>query len=241
MRNTIELSIKSPCSENYKEFNKTEKGGFCKSCTKEVIDFRKLSDTQVLDYFKNNQQKTCGYFNKHQLKSYAEPKKTAPAKKYYFASASAIVLSVFSFLSNQTIIAQETNPKTTIQTIQNTPKKIINKENNMITLKGVVYGESDNTPLPGVSVVLKNSIVGTDTDFDGNFKLTNISEGDVLSFYSLGYISQDIIIKKNQTSLKVIMQEDSMLLGDIVVVGAVDTKSTYKTKRSIWQRVKSIF
>ena len=94
MRNTIQLSIKNPCSENFNDFNKTEKGGFCTSCKKEVIDFRTASDSQILDYFKNNEQKTCGSFNQNQLKKYTEPRTQPQLNRFYFMSA--LLFSVFS-------------------------------------------------------------------------------------------------------------------------------------------------
>lgn len=239
MKNTIQLSIKNPCSENFNDFNKTEKSSFCTSCKKEVIDFRTSSDSQILDYFKNNAQKTCGYFNQNQLKKYTKPQEQPQLSKFYFMSA--FLFSVFSLLSSQTIVAQETPSKITTEIINSNQKQTLKNINSMNTLNGVVYNSADNLPLPGVSIVLKNTIIGTDTDYNGNFKLSNIKEGDSISFYSLGFKSQDIIIKKNQTSLKIIMQEDSTTLDPIVLVGAVDVKSTYKTKRPFWQRVKSIF
>jgi len=109
------------------------------------------------------------------------------------------------------------------------------------TIKGNISSKHDNTPLSGVSVVLQHSIIGTETDFEGNFELKGIKESDILSFYYLGYKAQESIIKSSQKNLKIIMEIDTTTLDKIITVEKIDVKKTYKTKRSIWQRIKSIF
>ena len=87
-----------------------------------------------------------------------------------------------------------------------------------IQVKGVVVSGSDNEPLPGVNVVLKNnSSIGTVTDLDGNFTLS-VPENSVLSVSYIGYMHQDVAIK-GQSFLKITLQEDSKTLDEVVVVG----------------------
>ena len=87
-----------------------------------------------------------------------------------------------------------------------------------IQIKGVVVSGSDNEPLPGVNVVLKNnSSIGTVTDLDGNFTLS-VPENSVLSVSYIGYMHQDVAIK-GQSFLKITLQEDSKTLDEVVVVG----------------------
>ncbi len=62
------LSIPEPCHENWNEMLPLEKGAFCATCSKAVIDFTNLSDEEVRNYFfQNKGQKTCGRFKNHQL------------------------------------------------------------------------------------------------------------------------------------------------------------------------------
>ena len=53
------------------------------------------------------------------------------------------------------------------------------------TVKGTITDES-GLPLPGVNVLVKGTIKGTQTDFDGNFTI-NANEGQVLVFSFLGF------------------------------------------------------
>ncbi|QTD38347.1 SusC/RagA family TonB-linked outer membrane protein [Polaribacter batillariae] len=86
------------------------------------------------------------------------------------------------------------------------------------TVKGVVKEKSSGEPLPGVSVVVKGTQRGTETDFDGNFSITNVKTGDVLVFRYLGYANKEITIGTN-FNFTVELAEAAQQLDEIVVVG----------------------
>ena len=82
------------------------------------------------------------------------------------------------------------------------------------TISGTVSDESGS--LPGVSILIKGTISGTETDFDGKYSI-KAKTGDILVFRYLGYKSIDRTIG-NSTSINVTMAEDSNTLDEIVVV-----------------------
>ncbi|MDN3665765.1 carboxypeptidase-like regulatory domain-containing protein [Algibacter miyuki] len=59
---------------------------------------------------------------------------------------------------------------------------------------GRVTSKCDGTVLPGVTVKIKNKAVGTYTDFEGNFSISPIDDGDVLVFSMIGFKTQEITI-----------------------------------------------
>lgn len=81
---------------------------------------------------------------------------------------------------------------------------------------GTVTGE-DNLPIPGVNVVVLNTTRGTQTDFDGNYSI-NVSDSEVLQFSYLGYGTQTVIVS-GQTTINIILQEDTSELDEVVVIG----------------------
>ncbi|WP_299892016.1 TonB-dependent receptor [uncultured Lacinutrix sp.] len=85
------------------------------------------------------------------------------------------------------------------------------------TLKGQVVSSEDDLPMPGVNVVAVSTNNGTTTDFDGNFEI-NVKEGDVLKFSYIGYVTQLIPVKKENT-LAVALVEDANKLEEVVVIG----------------------
>ena len=56
-----------------------------------------------------------------------------------------------------------------------------------INVKGVVKDATTGDALPGVTVVIKGTSIGTETDFDGLYNLDNVSTGAKLVFSYLGY------------------------------------------------------
>ncbi|WP_069674581.1 SusC/RagA family TonB-linked outer membrane protein [Formosa sp. Hel3_A1_48] len=79
--------------------------------------------------------------------------------------------------------------------------------------------DNNNMPLPGVSVVIKGTTVGTITDFDGNYSLnTELSDSKVLVFSYIGFKTQEIIVD-GKSVINVLMEEDTSLLDEVVVVG----------------------
>ena len=86
------------------------------------------------------------------------------------------------------------------------------------TVKGVVKEKTTGESLPGVSVVVKGTTRGAETDFDGNFSLDKVSTGDVLVFRYLGYQDKQLTIG-NDFNLSVELEEAAESLDEIVVVG----------------------
>jgi len=84
----------------------------------------------------------------------------------------------------------------------------------------VVRGQvTDDTgfPLPGVSILKLESVVGAVTDLDGNFTI-NASAGDRLQFSFIGYKTQTITVG-NATEINVVLGEDLTNLNEVVVIG----------------------
>src|SRR5688572_6858234 len=85
------------------------------------------------------------------------------------------------------------------------------------TVTGKVTSTTDGAGLPGVSVLLKGTTVGTSTDAEGNFTLSNaeVSNG-TLVFSFIGYETREIAVQ-NQTSINVSLAEDITTLNEVVV------------------------
>ena len=86
-----------------------------------------------------------------------------------------------------------------------------------IQVKGTVVSGSDNEPLPGVNVVVKGTTNGGITDLDGNFTLS-VPADATLSITYIGFKSQEVAVN-GKNSLKIVLQEDSETLDEVVVVG----------------------
>ncbi|MEM8506614.1 MAG: SusC/RagA family TonB-linked outer membrane protein [Bacteroidota bacterium] len=77
--------------------------------------------------------------------------------------------------------------------------------------------DSENLPLPGVSIVVLETTNGTQTDFDGNY-LISVSEGQVLRFTYLGQKTVEMVVGGSSV-INVQMEEDAEALEEVVVQG----------------------
>ena len=81
-------------------------------------------------------------------------------------------------------------------------------------------------PLPGVSVVIKGSTIGTETDFDGKYSI-KASSGDILIFRYIGYLSINATIGSSSI-INVSMKEDANILDEVVIIGyGTTTKQSF--------------
>jgi TonB-linked SusC/RagA family outer membrane protein len=94
-----------------------------------------------------------------------------------------------------------------------------------ITIRGNVLDETGE-PVPMVSILLKNTTIGTTTDFDGKFTI-KAKKGDILTFNYLGYATKQIIID-TETNLTITLVPDNQL-EEIVVVGYGTQKKSVVT------------
>ncbi len=78
--------------------------------------------------------------------------------------------------------------------------------------------DSNGEPLPGVTVAVKGTNLGSLTDIDGRFTISNIPESAVLVFSFVGLKSQEIPVS-GQTSIDVQMEEEAIGLAEVVVIG----------------------
>lgn len=84
-----------------------------------------------------------------------------------------------------------------------------------ITVQGTVLSKVDSEPLIGATVLDASSKKGTSTDVDGNFTMT-VEEGTPLTVSYVGYVTQTI---KAQPELRILLDENSSVLNEVVVVG----------------------
>jgi len=85
-----------------------------------------------------------------------------------------------------------------------------------INVRGTVT-DSGGEPIIGANILLQGTSSGTVTDYDGNFMLQAPADG-VLEISYIGYRPQTIPIN-NRTNIRIVMEEDTELLEELVVIG----------------------
>lgn len=209
MKKPIQISIPSPCHENWDAMTPADKGRFCASCQKTVYDFTNSSDREIASILKNTNN-ACGRFRATQLdRDLFVPKE----KSTIWIAASAAIVS-FLTIGNHTISAQ--TPVNTEQHVSETDD-IVGKTslffNSKKNITGSIYDEN-RKPLEGAYIVNSNTKTNTGTDSFGRFSI-EAEEGDVIEISFVGYETSQITIK-NFTSFRTQLKPSSVTLGEVV-------------------------
>jgi TonB-dependent starch-binding outer membrane protein SusC len=88
-------------------------------------------------------------------------------------------------------------------------------------ITGTVKDKSGAT-IPGVSVLIKGTTIGTVTDSDGGYSINAASE-DILSFSFIGYKAQEVPVG-HQSTIDISLDEDIATLDEVVVIGYGEVK-----------------
>lgn len=161
MPKPIRISILQPCHENWTEMTPVDKGRFCASCQKTVIDFTKSSDREIAKTF-SKEKHLCGRFINTQLdRDLIVPKE----KSSLWAAVSAAVITFLTVGSHEVSAQEIKTEQTDIKTDS------INTANDikMMVITGTV---SDSIgPLPGASIYIKGTQFITQSDMEGNYSI----------------------------------------------------------------------
>lgn len=215
MSTKIQISIPKPCHENWEDMTTVEKGRFCSSCQKEVIDFTKASDSQIIDSLYLNKN-LCGRFSSNQLNRSLNKTTTSQTKWI----ALATLTGFFSLASHKTT-AQE--KPIIVQTDTKSDSIKITKDSikNPKIIKGTV---SDiDGPIVGASVVIKGTTKGKTTDFDGKFEI-EAQLGDKIEISYVGTSTSFIVGTNNDYDITLLTDE---LQGDVLVIGMVKKRTFF--------------
>lgn len=85
------------------------------------------------------------------------------------------------------------------------------------TISGIVTDKSDGSPLPGVSIMIRGTSIGTATDAEGRYSI-EAKPGDVLVFTYLGMKTQHFTVGTHSV-INVVMENDAQSLDEVVVTG----------------------
>jgi len=91
-------------------------------------------------------------------------------------------------------------------------------------VSGNVSDDETKQPIPGVTILVKDSTKGTTTDFDGNFSI-EVSTTDILVVSYLGYLTQEIEVN-DTLNFTLLLREDTSELDEVIV--GYGTKSKQK-------------
>ncbi|MBV9988630.1 MAG: carboxypeptidase-like regulatory domain-containing protein [Chitinophagaceae bacterium] len=230
MKSALELQVPKPCHENWNAMTPADKGRFCGACSKQVIDFSLMSDTQIIQYFNQAKGNTCGRFSTDQLNRVLEETKPPQKKNWRWAVAAVLGFIWMNRLGAQQV--QKCNLIVGKTAVLVKPALDTKKEQafggavDMVAMpasKSVTGKVTDDKgmPVPGAAVIVdKPSKTGTVTGADGTFRI-DIAEATrphKLTVASVGYITIEKTILPWQVKTEIRISLSTEILGDVAIV-----------------------
>lgn len=95
------IVVTNPCQENWEKMLPQEKGRFCNSCAKSVVDYANMSDKEINERMRNATSHMCGRFTKEQLdKTFTmRPKVQLSAQRRFFKYILTFLLGSKAFIN----------------------------------------------------------------------------------------------------------------------------------------------
>jgi uncharacterized protein (TIGR02231 family) len=111
---------------------------------------------------------------------------------------------------------------------------VYSRKSNIVT--GIV--SDSEGPLPGVTVIVKGTTIGTSTDFDGKYSLTIPNNANQLEFSFVGMETK--LLSINSSTINVFLNVNSESLDEVVVVGYGRSKKNKSLNKKLSGQVSGV-
>ncbi|MDN3548140.1 SusC/RagA family TonB-linked outer membrane protein [Mucilaginibacter aquaedulcis] len=104
-----------------------------------------------------------------------------------------------------------------------------------VKISGVVTAKSDGLSLPGVTIAIKGTTTGVQSDINGNFSIS-AKVNDILRISYIGFTTLEIPVTKNEQALKIVLEGASNSLNEVVITAL----NISKDKKSLGYAVQGL-
>lgn len=229
------VNIGFSCSKKYESMAPQQGGSFCGNCEKVVLDFSNLTNQEIVEYFEVSSSKTCGRFHGRQLDELNKSLEQEPPKYLKTIKAGVLGATLLASSCNTTKeLNQDCNSDYASSYV--VVGNLESDSDTIFTIKGIVLDELDY-PVIGANIIVDDSSLGTQTDFDGKFELkirSELSDSVKLSTKYIGYQTLDVkLLDLRNKEVKITMSDSGFMLGEIVV--------KYPIHKRIWNGIRKVF
>jgi hypothetical protein len=218
MSGKIQLQIPKPCHEKWSEMTPAEKGRFCSSCQKVVVDFSRMGDRELAQFFKKASGPVCGRFTGDQLHRDIDlPKKRIPWARYFFSFAiPAFLLSLKSSAQGRVRVVE--NPSTIAISPKEKKEEPAKAERPVKDSVSLIVRDQDGNPLYAASVTVLPSGKTMITDEKGALKFLRGAEDKSVRVSYVGLEVQEMALPASGQGEIILVRMEQMWLGEPVTV-----------------------
>ncbi|QKJ30013.1 carboxypeptidase-like regulatory domain-containing protein [Mucilaginibacter mali] len=212
------ISIPEPCSQNWDGMTPSTGGRHCAHCCKTVTDFTVMSNQQIIDLLSNS-NKICGRFEPWQVEHINRDLRAISNRKSFWKHLA--LMAGILLLSNQSK-SQTTTKKPGTEQIdeKKIPGEMASQDSTRFkTITGTVLSVSDGLPLPGTTIKVSGTTIGTMANENGNFTLKVPQSATELTITFIGFEMQTVRIAAtdSQQEIKLLLKMKEMMMGEVII------------------------
>lgn len=169
----LKLEIETPCTENWHNMMPDEKGRFCLSCAKQVVDFSKMTNQELIRFFKQNRTtEVCGQLSAQQLNQelIEAPRRRGLLPYFLRVTLPAMLLinraeAQQSRLSNDTSVVRRVSETADLKQL-----RLLAADSAPVMIRGKVV-DHEGKPVAFASIKVVDTEQYSMTDSTGNFQI----------------------------------------------------------------------
>lgn len=217
------IEIPEPCHEDWNLMTPQDKGRHCAVCDKVVVDFSKASKQDIINHIKK-EGKICGRIPRQYIGTDLEEEKIR--KSFGLNGMVATMVNLLALTTISTAVAQEKSKVESVcqDTKTSTPLSTLvqstTKNENARVIKGKTY--EGGLELPGVTIMIKGSDIGTQSNLEGEYELVIPEEYNtkrltiVASFIGMNDVK--VRVGKSKDNVEFHLESSNDVLGGIEIV-----------------------
>ncbi len=213
MKKTISINVPEPCHEGWENMTPTEKGRFCSSCEKEVIDFSNSTDEDLVKQLEGKTN-VCGRFKGSQLDRELTLERKSSLNLLPYAASLMLPLSLMSANpihgtgdhSNYTSLGIGRYSKASEDRIQ-------------VTTSGRITN-ANGKPVFNVEITVKESGRSEVSGLKGDYEIKSL-DGETLIFRKEGFVSQEVKLGRISGILDITLKPAPPEIPEVMVLGGI--------------------
>lgn len=222
----INLSIASPCHQNWDKMDSSTQGRFCNSCEKQVVDFTTMTDGEVLSFLKLNASKSmCGRMAADQVSRPIYKNPLTKNKKWYWPAVAFFFLMFGKSSKAQNITGEiavtEQPAKKNIQ--EPFPVEAVGLMEKAISVKVL---NKDGVGIAGAVIELKNSGKTFATGKDGTVAFLITDKDLSFTVKNPGSVTREVFINKKMHYVLEMKSTEVKSNPDPIIMGMISVRKT---------------
>ncbi|NCT73878.1 MAG: T9SS type A sorting domain-containing protein [Chitinophagaceae bacterium] len=168
----LKLEIENPCTENWHNMMPDEKGRFCLSCTKQVVDFSKMTDQELIRFFKQNRKTDmCGQLSDWQLNRVLIESPRRRWLPYFLQATLPAILFLNRAEAQQSRLSNDTSVvRRVVETADLKQLRLLAADSAPVVIRGKVV-DHEGKPVAFASIKVVDTEQYSLTDSTGNFQI----------------------------------------------------------------------